>query len=294
MRAIRNVVVRSFGRSFAGDGLQLAAALSYYALLSMTPTLLIAVSLAGLFVEDGRVRTELIAQMRALVGDEGAQLVRTVLENLDTRSRGLGSLIAGGALTLAGAASFFAQLQHALNRVWRVEAAPTPAFLGRFVRHRVLSFMLVLAVGFLLLVSLVISALLASLHRLLDERLASAALAWRMLDLGVSFGLATVLIALMFRYLPDAAIAWRDAWTGGATTAALFLVGKQIIGLYIGGAAVTSSFGAAGSAVVFLMWVYYASLILLFGATVTRAMAEERGEPAAPDVDAHRARREDT
>jgi membrane protein len=146
----------------------------------------------------------------------------------------------------------------------------------------VLSFAIVLAIGFLLIVSLLISAVLASLHMYLDERLAEPALLWEVLDLGISLGVSTLFIALLFKYLPDAEVQWRDAWFGGFITALLVTVGKHVIGLYLGQTTLASSFGAAGSVVIFMVWVYYVSLILLFGAEITQAVACQRGLAVMP------------
>jgi membrane protein len=175
----------------------------------------------------------------------------------------------------------FAQLQHALNVVWRVKAVPGNAIMS-FIRQRLLSFAIVLVIGFLLMVSLVTSAVLSSLHAYLDQRMAGAAIFWQLLDLVMSFGVSTVLIAFMFRYLPDAEVPWRDTWLGGFITAILVTVGKHVIGQYLGQATIASSFGAAGSAVIFMVWVYYVALILLFGAEVTQAVAWQRGSRVTP------------
>ncbi len=189
-------------------------------------------------------------------------------------------------LTLLGASTVFGQLQYALNRVWRVKAAPRKALIMSFIKQRILSFALVLSVGFLLMVSLVISAVLGTLHTYLDTRLAAAAFFWNGLELVISFTLATVLIAMMFKYLPDAEIEWRDTWLGALITAALFIVGKQLIGLYLGQTTIASSFGAAASVVIFMVWVYYAGLILLFGAEITQAVAARRGAIVVPTENA--------
>ena len=227
IRGVGAVLVKSVQRFYGDEAFQLAAALAYYSLLSMAPLLLIAVALAGVFFADGRVHMELIEQMRALVGDAGAQLAQTVIDHTGSQGRSVLSLFVGGLLMFVGAATVFAQLQHALNRVWRVEAQPGNAF-ASFIKQRLLSFALVLAIGFLLMVSLVISAVLGALHAYLDARLASAALFWQALDLVISFGLSCVLIALMFKFLPDRDIQWRDTWLGAVITSALFIVGKHI------------------------------------------------------------------
>ncbi len=267
---------------FEDDAFPLAGALAYYSLLSMAPLLLVAMALAGIFFADGQVHMQLIEQMRRLVGEEGAALTSTVIANTGSEERGASSLAIGSLLTLLGASTVFAQLQYALNRVWRVKAAPRAELIMNFLKHRILSFALVLSVGFLLMVSLVISAVLGALRRYLDERLEEAALFWSALDLAVGFTLATVLIAMMFKYLPDAEIEWRDTWLGALITAGLFIAGKHVIGLYLGQTTVASSFGAAASVVIFMIWVYYAALILLFGAEVTQAVATRRGAIVVP------------
>jgi membrane protein len=273
-------------RMFEDDAFPLAAALAYYSLLSMAPLLLVVVSIAGTFFADGQVHMQLIEQMRRLVGEEGAELTQTVIEHTGSEERSAWSLAFGALLTFVGASTVFAQLQYALNRVWRVQSAPRKGFIVNFIKQRILSFALVLSVGFLLMVSLVISAVLGTLHTYLDARLSEAAFFWSGLDLLISFTLATVLIAMMFKYLPDAEIEWRDTWQGALITATLFVVGKQVIGLYLGQTTVASSFGAAGSVVIFMIWVYYAGLILLFGAEITQAVSARRGAIVIPTENA--------
>jgi membrane protein len=286
LKTVGRVLLDAVNRMFDDDALPLAAALAYYSLLSMAPLLLVVISLAGVFFADREVHAQLIEQMRALVGDAGAELTRTVIQHTGGEERSAWSLVIGALLTLFGATTVFGQLQYALNRVWRVRAAPRAGFIMRFIKQRILSFAIVLSVGFLLMVSLVISAVLAALHSYLDEHLASAALFWSGLDLAISFSLATLLIAMMFKYLPDAEIEWRDTWHGALITAALFIVGKQVIGLYLGQTTVASSFGAAASVVIFMIWVYYAAVILLFGAEITQAVAARRGAIVVPNQNA--------
>jgi membrane protein len=256
----------------------------------MAPLLLIAVAVAGFFFADQSVQTELIAQMRALVGEQGALLAETILDNAGGTDRGIAI---GAVLMILGATTVFAQLQAALNRVWRVKSTPANAMLG-FLRHRLLSVALVVSLGFLLMVSLVVSAVLAAVHDLLNESM-STLFVFEALDLVVSFGMTTGLIALIFKYLPDAVVAWRDVWAGAFVTAVLFVAGKWLIGLYLGQASFGSWFGAAGSVVVFMIWTYYASLIFLFGAELTQALAAYRGRRIEPSehaelADEHAAR----
>jgi membrane protein len=286
LRVAGGVLWEAAQRMVDDDAWPLAAALAYYSLLSMAPLLLVVVSVAGVFFADGQVHAQLIEQMRRLVGEEGAALTRTVIDHTGSEERSAWSLVLGALLTLFGATTVFGQLQYALNRVWRVRAAPRAGLLMLFLKQRILGFALVLSVGFLLMVSLVISAILGALHMYLDARLAEAAFFWNGLDLVISFTLATLLIALMFKYLPDAEIEWRDTWLGAVITAGLFIVGKQVIGLYLGQATVASSFGAAASVVIFMVWVYYAALILLFGAEITQAVASRRGAVVVPTENA--------
>ena len=286
LRAAGGVLWTAVNRMFEDDALPLAAALAYYSLLSMAPLLLVAIALAGTFFADGQVHMQLIEQMRRLTGEEGAALTQTVINNTGSEERSQWSLVLGAFLTLVGASTVFGQLQYALNRVWRVKAAPRAELIMTFIKQRILSFALVLSVGFLLMVSLVISAVLGTLHMYLDARLAQAAFFWSGLDLVISFTLATALIAMMFKYLPDAEIEWRDTWQGALITAGLFIVGKQVIGLYLGQTTVASSFGAAASVVIFMIWVYYAALILLFGAEITQAVAARRGALVVPTENA--------
>lgn len=286
LRAVGGVLWTAINRMFEDDALPLAAALAYYSLLSMAPLLLVAVALAGTFFADGQVHVQLVEQMRRLTGEAGATLTQTIIANTGSEGRSAWSLALGAFLTLLGASAVFGQLQYALNRVWRVKAAPRAALILNFIKQRILSFALVLSVGFLLMVSLIISAVLGTLHMYLDARLADAAFFWSGLDLVISFTLATVLIAMLFKYLPDAEIDWRDTWLGAFITAGLFIVGKQAIGLYLGQTTVASSFGAAASVVIFMIWVYYAALILLFGAEITQAVAARRGAIVLPTENA--------
>lgn len=280
-RTIGLVFADAFKAFVADEPFRLAAALSYYSLLSMAPLLLIVIGTAGFFFGEGTVREEIIDQVRALTGEEGATLVRTVITNAEGLEQDTLSILLGGGLMLFGATTVFAQLQGALNQVWRVEAAPENALLG-FLRHRLLSFALILSLGFLLMVSLIASAILAALQGYLDTLGFAAVGWWRFVNVTVSFAFVTVLIAMIFKYLPDAVIEWRNVWLGALITSVLLAVGRYLIGLYLGQASIGSVFGAAGSVVVFMVWVYYAALIFFFGAETTRVVARYRGERVRP------------
>lgn len=274
-------IVRLSVRAFVEhNGLQTGAALAYYALLSLAPLLLIVVSLASIFFADDTVRIELIAQIERLIGGEGAELADTVLTNATGDSEGGMSLTIGTALLLIGASTVFAQLQSALNRFWGVEAAPERAWLG-FLRHRLLSLALVLTIGFLLLVSLAFDATLAAMQSLLNLG-NSEAFVLQLINRISTFVLAMLLMVLILRYLPDADVRWRSVWLGAAITTLLFTIGKAVIGAYLGHASIGSWFGAAGSVVVFMIWIYYASIVFLFGAAITKSVATVRYETVSP------------
>jgi len=291
LRTVFAIFADAFASFIAHEPFRLAAALSYYSLLSMAPLLLIVVGTAGFVFGEGVVREELIEQVRALTGQEGAVLVRTVIDNAERLEQDVFSILLGGGLMLFGATTVFAQLQGALNQVWQVKAAPGNAVLG-FLRHRLLSFALILSLGFLLIVSLIASAILAALQGYLDTLGFATIGWWRFVNAAVSFAFVTLLIAMIFKYLPDALIGWPNVWLGALITSLLLLAGRYLIGLYLGQASIGSVFGAAGSAVVFLVWVYYAALIFFFGAEITRTVAHYRGqhidpsEHAEPDEEA--------
>ena len=281
LRAIWFVVKHAVLAFVAGEPFRLAAALSYYTLLSMAPLLLVVLGVGGFVFAETAVRKELVGQVRTLVGPSGAQVVDSIITNAQSSQQSATSIILGGALMLFGATTVFAQLQGALNQIWQVKAEPTHAIWG-FIRHRLLSFALILAVGFLLMVSLTIDAVLSGIQAYLGSLEIASITLWQMINWLVSFVFMTALIAMLFKYLPDALIEWRDVWLGAVLTSSLFIVGKYFIGLYLGQASIGSIFGAAGSVVVLMVWVYYAALILFFGAEVTRAVARYRGTRIEP------------
>ncbi len=276
------ILLADAAKCFVNDEpFQLAAALSYYTLLSMAPLLLIVTGLAGFLLGQQQVQEELIGQMQALVGNQGAALMRTILTNADRPEQGVVSMFLGVGLMILGATTVFAQLQNALNRIMEVEISPSNAIAG-FLWSRLVAFGIVLAIGFLLLVTLLLSALLATLYGYVNTYLPGAPLIWQIVNETLSVIVITVLIAALFKFVPNALIAWRDTWAGALATAVLFTVGKVLIGVYLGHAGVGSAYGAAGSAVVLMVWVYYASLILFFGAELTKVIARRRGRPVLP------------
>jgi membrane protein len=277
---------KSVDEFFEDSPFQLAAALSFYTVLSLSPLVLIVVAAAGLVWGEQPVRSELLNQIRELTGDAGAETVRTVLESTTISGQSIGSMILGIITLLFGATTVFAQLQSSLNQIWDVKTAVKTVtrrgLLWSLIRTRLLSLTLVLAVGFLLLVSLVVSAALAAFQAYLSRAFPGGGTLWQILNFLVSLLVISVLIAMVYRVLPDVRLDWPDVWVGAITTSLLFGVGKFLIGLYLGRASIGSSYGAAGSLVVFLVWVYYSSLIMFFGAEITFVYAQDRRKRVRP------------
>jgi membrane protein len=261
--------------------LRLAASLAYYTALSLAPLLLLLVGLAGIVIERQQVADQLAAQLESLMGPAGRELVTSILTTTSPEGGTLAAVIS--LLTLfIGATAVFGELQATMNLIWEVQPAPTDgAWSGiwAWLKARFFSMALVLALAFLLLVSLVISAALAGAAALFQGP--EQTLLSRLLELAVSLLVLTLGFALLFKYVPDAEVRWRDVWLGGLVTAVLFTVGKTAIGYYLGYASVGSDYGAAGSLVVLLVWVYYSALIVFFGAEFTQAWATRHG-PVAP------------
>jgi len=249
---------------------RLGAALSYYSIFSLGPLLVIAVAVAGLTFREEAVRGEVSAQLQALLGDAGAQAVNAMLLGASQPREGiLATLLGVGTLVLA-ALGLVVQLKDALNAVWEVEP-PRRSGIWEFVRTYIVSLAAVLSLGLLLLVSLLLTTALAASGWYFAPYVPEVAI--HALGSAVSFGMVTLLFAMMFKWLPDTYVAWRDVLPGAAVTAALFEIGKLLIGLYIGKQALESTYGAAASLVVLLIWVYYSSQLVLMGAEFTRAYA---------------------
>lgn len=264
---------------------RLSAALAYYTIFSLAPLLIVVLAIVSAVWGDqsGTVQQQFMGEVAGLVGRDGADMIETMLDNA-SRPGGGSTLAAilGVAALLFGATGVFGQLQSALNQIWEVEPAPGRGLAG-FVRTRLLSFGMILGVGFLLLVSLVVSALLSALDTFLTDLAPATHTLVYVLNLVVSLAIITGLFALIYRVLPDVKIAWRDVFVGAFVTALLFVLGKFAIGLYLGNSAAASTYGAAGSLVILLLWIYYSSMILFFGAEVTQIWARRYGTRIEPD-----------
>ena len=259
---------------------RLGAALAYYTVFSLAPLLSIAVAIAGLAFGQQAAQGEIVEQIQGLVGREGAQFIEGMLESARQPAQGLSAAFVGVTALLFGALGAFSQLQDALNTIWEVRPKPgrglKRVLLGRFV-----SFALVLGIGFLMLVSLVVSAGLAAVSEYFGGLLLGTAFVLETFNTAVSLGVTTLLFGVIFKVLPEVKLAWRDVWPGAALASLLFTVGKFLIGLYLGNSGVGSAYGAAGSLIVLLIWIYYSAQILLFGAEFTKVYASTFGSQAA-------------
>ncbi len=287
VRASGRLLADAFAEWRADNASRLAAALSYYTALSLAPLLMLVIAIAGMAFGDEAVRGAISSEVQGLVGPDGATVIETVLANARDKSQGVLATVASLVVLLFGATGVFAELQDSLNKVWNVEPRPTSG-LWQLLRKRLLSFAMILGVAFLLLVSLVLSAALTAVMHLLDGLPEGLAVVSRLLELGLSLAVTTGLFAMMYKLLPDADIRWRHVVGGAFVTALLFTLGKYLIGLYLGAATVGSAYGAAGSLIVLLVWVYYSAQILFFGAELTEVYARQRGAPVRPTPDARR------
>jgi membrane protein len=277
-RELFNLVRTTFSEGSKDHVSRLAASLSYFTAFSLAPLLVIAIGIAALVFGQEAAQGQIFGQLRSLVGDQGAAAVQEMLAN--SRQQGGSGIVASAIAVvtlLLGATGAFVELKGALNVVWNVLPAPSAGGVMGLLRGRLLSLAMVLAVGFLLIVSLVVSAALAAAEAWIGGLLPGwETLLW-VLNTVVSFAVITALFALLLKYLPDTEIAWRDVWVGAALTALLFTLGKTLIGLYLGRSSVASTYGAAGSVVVVIVWVYYAAQIFFFGAELTQAYAHRHG-----------------
>jgi membrane protein len=285
-------IIREAVSEWTGDNAaRLSAALAFYTILSIAPLLVIVIAIAGWVFGSESATEQMQAQAREMVGDAGAEVLQTTIENSKKPTTGVVATIIGVATLLFGASGVFGELQQAMNQVWNVKPKPRSGIVG-MLRARFVSFGMVLAVGFLLLVSLVISAGLAAIGKYMGDLMPGLPTLMQIAHFIVSFAVVTVLFAIIFKFLPDAKISWTVVWFGALLTAALFTIGKFLIGLYLGRAGVATPFGAAGSVVAFVIWVYYSGLIVFFGAEVTQVTAKHMGRQIVPNANAELAEKD--
>ncbi|MBI3524341.1 MAG: YihY/virulence factor BrkB family protein [Betaproteobacteria bacterium] len=272
VRRLKIVLVESLISWIDHRAASKGAALAFYTLFSMTPILVLVIALAGYVFGVEAAQGEIVAQLQELVGPNGAQAIQALLAAARDPVSGLMATLVASVLLLLGATSVFAELKGSLDELWGVDTSAQSAF-NVLLKTRLLSFGLVLVLAFLLLVSLVVSAALAMLERYAGGVWGSSAAALATIASLVSFGVIACMLAIIYKTLPDAPLSWSDVWIGAAFTAGLFSLGKYVIGLYLGNSGVASSFGAAGSLIALLLWVYYSAQIFFLGAEFTRHYA---------------------
>jgi membrane protein len=274
-------------REWREDGAnRLAAALAYYTTFSLAPLLVLVIAIAGLAGGREAARTQTMAQVEDLLGNEGREFVEGMIESASQPETGLAATVIGAVTLLFGALGVFGELQNSLNTIWEVKPKPATSWVDgvkRFVLRRLLSFTMVLGIGFLLLASLVVSAVVSAFGEYIGSRWPMADFWLNLINFVISFLVVTFLFGMIFKFLPEIKIAWKDVWLGAAVTSALFSLGKFLIGLYLGRSEVGSTFGAAGSLAILLIWIYYSAQILFFGAEFTQVYANRYGSRIVPD-----------
>ncbi len=277
-------VLKEAASEWVADGaMRLSSSLAYYAIFSLAPLLIIVVAIAGLFFDEEAARGQLAQQIATLAGKGAGEAIQSAVHSsASQKSTGVLATVLSTALLLFGASTVFAELKDSLNTIWGVVVKPGRPFLT-LARDRFFSFSIVLAVGFLLLVSLVISVLLAALGQYMSGRFQFPTAVWQAWDFLISFVVVSCLFAMIFKLMPNVRIRWRDVWLGAVWTALLFTLGKFVIGYYLATSSIASSFGAAGSVVIVLIWIYYSACILFFGAEITKIYARKFGSGIVPN-----------
>lgn len=278
-----NLIKETFSNWSDDRASRLAAALAYYTVFSLPPLLILVIAIAGTFLGEEAARGEVVAQLQSLIGSEGAKAIEAVITGASNAGSGSGlsASIISVVILLFGATAVVTQLQDALNTIWKV--APKPGNMIKiFIFQRLLSFGMILGIVFMLLVSLIMSAALGILSKYLGGLFPGLEVIWALIDFALSLSIISTLFALMFKYLPDVKIKWNDVIIGAIITAFLFNVGKYLIGLYLAKSAFNSTYGAAGSLVVLLAWIYYSAQILFLGAEFTQVYARRFGSRIEP------------
>jgi membrane protein len=280
-KAIFNLLKASVSAWSEDKSPRLGAALSFYTVFAMPPLFMIAIFIASLVFDPTSVQTQMFSEVGGLIGKKSAEAIQTAMAAQYQTNKGLVASIIAITTLVITATGLFIELQDALNTIWRVEARPGHGVLG-FIRIRLLSFAMVVGIGFLLMVSLIVSAALAAATKFIGGFFPSVGVLSEIGSDIVSFAVIMVLFAMIFKVLPDVRIAWRDVWIGAAVTSLLFTAGKFLLGWYLGRSTTITAYGAAGSVVLILLWVYYSAQILFFGAEITKVYATRFGVHPRP------------
>jgi membrane protein len=280
-----SAVARLFAATFLAwrkdNAGRMAAALSYYTLFSIPPFLILLLGVAGSIFDRNPIQERLVRTAQDLVGPDGAGALRDLLQAVASGGHHTRATLVGIVTLLFGASGVFGHLKQSIDTVWEIEPKPGGGVLA-YGRRYLVSMMMFLGTAFLLLVSLALNALLGAVGDFVGSAFPGGAPLWRIVNTVFSIGVIGVVFALLFRYIPDAIVSWKDALVGGAVTSVLFMAGEGLIGLYLGRTSVASAFGVAGSLVILLVWVYYSSMIFFFGAEFTKAYADRYGDRILP------------
>ena len=283
LKSLWSLLKMAIGGFFSDDGLKLSASLSYYTVFSIAPLIIVVISLAGIFFGVEAVQGRIYGQINGLVGNAAAAQIQEIIKNIQKTHNTHAGAIIGFIVLMIGASGVFTEIQDSINYIWSVKAKPKKGWL-KLIKNRLLSFSLIATFGFLLLVSLVLNAVMDLLSDHLIARFPNATVyLFYVLNMILIFAIISCLFAIIFKVLPDAKIKWKDAFIGSFFTAFLFVLGKYLIGLYLGQSSISETYGAAASIVLVLLWVYYSSIILFFGAEFTKMYALHHGGKIIPN-----------
>lgn len=288
IKKIFDITVQSLKQWWSDDVFLYAAAIAFYTIFSLAPILLISAGIASMVFSEQQAEDQIVMEIEHLTGSEGAKVARQVLQNVNILKGSPLAVVFGVLTALIGSTAVFVNLQSSLNHIWRVRSKTDMSMIKVLIRVRMRSFGIVLAVGFLLLVSMVFSALLNGVQTLMADQMKQVSWVWQLINTLISIGVITLLFAMIYKYLPDVKIAWQDVVVGAALTSVLFTIGKNLIGFYLGKVAIGSTYGAAGSFVVLLIWIYYSSLIFFLGAEFTHVYAHRFGRRIRPEKHAEK------
>jgi membrane protein len=282
---VREMIYETFDQFIDDKGFKMAAALSYYAAFSLGPLLMIVISIAGIFYGEEAARGEISKQITYLIGKDGAEMIQTIIKGASNKVTGIFAGIVSLIFLILGSIGVFLELQESLNIIWGVESRPGRGIWG-FIKNRLVSFSMVIATGFLLMVSLIINSMIYLFYNFLGEYFNTILPASEAINLITSFVVITLLFAMIFKYLPDVIISWRYVWFGAVITSFLYSIGKYFIGLYLGNSSYSSTYGAAASIVILFIWIYYSGIILYLGAEFTQIFRKRFSKTELkPDVD---------
>jgi membrane protein len=281
LKRLWKILVATFMGFINDNGLKLSASLAYYTIFSLAPLLVLILALIGIFLRDASNRELLYVQIQHYVGLQASDQIKGIIKSYAINGKGGVALITGIGILLVGASSMFVEIQDSLNIIWRVKAKPKKGWL-KLLQNRFLSFSLIASLGFLLLVSLLVNIVITALSNKIDHFFPGVEIIITLVNLAITLVVITVLFGIIFKVLPDVKISWKDVRSGAFFTALLFMLGQYLIGLYIQNFANSSAYGAAGSLIVILLWIYYTSAILYIGAEFTQVYAEASGSRIEP------------